>query len=169
MGTRAEQAKAVYQEVMDTIDASYAARDFDRFAQVMHIPHHVRTKSETFDIRDVASLRSAFVEYTEYARLHGALTFRRTCLTANFRTRDSIYGSHELAFLNADGEHAAPKSTTHSIIMRMNGTWRVCGSDINITFDTGIAAKVEQSRDKTMPPQPLWQLNSDLSEGKKND
>ena len=133
------EAIAIYQALMDEVDAAFTARDAARHAKVIYVPHHIRSRQEIINIRTTDELRAAFFQYLEFCDNLGASTHKRQVLTARFKNRDAIEGTHEVNTMDADGVHVTPHTRTTVIIMRMMGQWRICGSDNSTDHITGVS------------------------------
>ncbi|SEV97017.1 hypothetical protein SAMN04488515_0450 [Cognatiyoonia koreensis] len=136
------EARAIYQALMDEIDVCFMAEDCARHAELIHVPHHIRTRSETFNIRTQQELEVAFRRYVDYAAELGATSCKRECINARFRTKDCIEGSHRVSYKDKDGNNVTQPTLTQAIVMRMQGRWMVCGSDNNSSDETGISDAV---------------------------
>lgn len=131
-------AIAIYQALMDEVDQAFMARDAERHAKAIYVPHHIRTRKETIHIRNPEELRGSFYRYLEFTEGLGAVIHKREVQTARFRNKDAIEGMHTVNTLDSNGVHVTPQSRTTSIIMRMQGEWRICGSDNTTQKVTGV-------------------------------
>lgn len=164
---RNAEAIAIYQELMEQIDHCFDAGDSVRHAELIYVPHHIRSRLDNFHIRSQAELEAAFQQYVKFARQMGTVRSQRICQSAKFRTKDSIEGTHTLEFFGKDGTHVVPVTRTTSIIMRIFGRWMVCSSEHTSKEETGIQDAVRGVQ-KTMPPQPLTFYTPNM-EKEKND
>lgn len=134
------EAIAIYQGLMDIVDRAFTTRDADLHAQAIYLPNHIRTRKEVIHIRTQQELRGSFFRYLQFTESMGAVSHHREVLTARFRNKDAIEGVHTVDTLDANGENIIPQTRTTSIIMRMQGEWRVCGSDNTTEQVTGVGA-----------------------------
>lgn len=132
------EAIDIYQKLMDEVDQAFMTRDAARHAEAIYVPHHIRTRKEIIHIRNVEELYAAFHRYLDFTDSYGAVKHHRKVLTARFRNKDSIEGAHMVNTLDADGKHITPPTRTTVIIMRIQGAWRVCGSDSTTEKYTGV-------------------------------
>ena len=142
------EAIAIYQALMDEVDQAFMARDPERHAQCVYVPHHIRSRQEVINIRTREEMRAAFFRYVEFTEGLGASLHKRKVITARFRNRDAIEGTHEVNTMDADGTHVTPPTRTKIMIMRMQGKWQICGSDNSTEQTTGVSAHL---RDLTKP------------------
>jgi len=151
---RNTEAIAIYQALMEQVDTCFDSADVSKHAELIYIPHHIRSRLDNFHIRTPAELEAAFTRYITYARELGSVRSRRVCQDAKFRTKDKIEGTHTLEFFDEDGALVTPVTLTTSIIMRVFGQWMICSSEHTSKETTGIQDAVRNAPD-TMPPRPL--------------
>lgn len=163
MAGRAAQAKEIYQNLLDGIVQCYFDRDFQSFRNFIHVPHHFRTATDTFVLRDVNALENMFHRYIDHCEDAGLTDYKRFCLSAKFRTPDRIEGTHE-SHLMCGTEPMCPVFRSTSILMRMHGSWMVCASDSHLKKESAQgtalrealkASTTKPSDNLTMPPRPL--------------
>jgi len=133
------EAMAIYQRLMDIVDRAFMDRDPDLHQTAIYVPHHIRSRKEIINIRTAEELRGSFNTYVDFTQGMGASIHRREVQTARFRNKDAIEGVHIVNTLDADGVHVTPPTRTTSIIMRMQGEWRICGSDSTTEKTTGVS------------------------------
>jgi len=163
MPGQATEARQIYQGLLDDIVQSYVDRDFEAFQQYIHVPHHFRTATETFVLRDMNDLKKLFFRYIDQCDEDGLTDYKRFCLEAKFRSPDRIQGTHE-SHMFAGDELICPVFKATSIVMRIRGQWMVCASDSRLKTQsaqgTALREALKASTAKfddalTMPPRPL--------------
>lgn len=147
------EAMDIYQRLLDVVDQAFMARDPDAHAKAIYVPHHIRTPQEMIHIRTPEDLRAAFFRYLEFTDGLGGTTFQRQVLNARFRNKDAIEGVHEVNITNALGEKVIAQSRTTSIVMRMNGAWRICGSDNTTRKTTGVGTFLHDLMKQNQVPE----------------
>lgn len=140
-----QEAMAITQELLDIVDAGFTANDFDMYAPAIYIPHHIRTKTEVFDIRSIEELRVAFLRYCDYAREIEGSYCKRICTRAAFKAKDRIEATYSVSYYRDDNSLTLPTTYTTSVLMRINRVWRICGSDNTTRISTGIGKAVRQA------------------------
>ena len=143
------EAIEITQGLLDTLDAAFIAKDFEAYAPALHVPHHIRTKKEVFDIRSIEELKVGFERYCDYADELGATSCKRTCTKGRFCTVDRIEATHSVSYFAPDGTLVVPTAHTTSILMRIEGEWRICGSDNTTRISTGIADALRNAAQDT--------------------
>lgn len=145
-----QEATAISEDILEKLDPALMEDDFALYAELLHVPHHIRTKIETFDIRDMDQLRACFVRYREHAEEFEATWCKRVLLDAKFRAKQRIEARYSVSYYDEDGVLVTPTTFTTSILMLINGKWRICGSDSNTKLSTGIGQVVQDAISNNM-------------------
>ncbi|QUJ75468.1 hypothetical protein KDD17_10835 [Sulfitobacter albidus] len=134
-----EQAMAIYQDLLDRISDSYKRRDFSAFAQMVAVPHAVRSFGPTAWIEDRTQLRALFDDICTHQAANAITDYDRHCLAARFTAEDTIDGTHETRMLRG-AQIAQDPYPVRSVLRRINGVWWVTESDNAIEPDAGLGA-----------------------------
>jgi len=140
-----EIAAEISNGLLKQLDTAFMEKDFDLYADVLHVPHHIRTKLETFDIRTMEQLLACFEKYCAIADEFGAVRCERVLIDSQFRAKQRIEARYSVSYFDPNGALVTPSTFTTSILMLIHGKWRICGSDSNTKLVTGIGEAVEQA------------------------
>ena len=131
------EAKKIVQDLLDGIDQAYTSGDFDLHCQLVHVPHHIRTQTEAFAIRNVDEMRTAFNIFREHTLGFGGVKCKRTCQSAKFKGRDKIESVHTVEYFDENGTHVMPVTDTTVMTMHVGLGWRICASTNTTKISTG--------------------------------
>jgi len=140
-----KEAAAIASDLLERLDRAFMDIDFDLYAELLHVPHHIRTMHEVFDIRDQIQLSACFDHYCKLFKDYRAVTCKRIVKSAEFRAKQRIVTRYSVSHFDCDGKLVTPTTFTTSILMVINGKWRICGSDSNTRVTTGIGEAVENA------------------------
>jgi len=138
------EAMRIAQETVHQLDKALMEGDFDLYSELLYVPHHIRTKIETFDIRTQKELRACFERYRQHAVEEGAVSCERKVETGRFRNPHRIEARYSVTYFTEAGEPVVKPTYTNSIFMIIGGKWRICGSDSNSRRTTGIGEAVQR-------------------------
>lgn len=137
MGTMTgSEAKQIYQDLLDRVTGSYLSRDFDAFASVVHLPHHISTPFETITIREPHHLKAVFDAVCTLTH-SGEPTLTAVCHDAKPKGRDRIDGSYS----NLAPDHAVlpAEIKCQTVLMWIGNEWKACMSRYEFAKDDVVA------------------------------
>lgn len=140
-----EEAKAIVQGLLDGVDTAYMTGDFSEHMKYVHVPHHIRSESEAFPIRNEREMEIAFRTFKDHTDERGAVSCKRTCISAKFKGRDKIEALHTVGYYDANGELSLPLTETTTVTMHIGLNWKICASTNTTTITTGAMEAVRAS------------------------
>ena len=123
-----EQAKQVYQDLLDEIAGYYTLGDWGGFRRVIHVPHRFVTFEASFVIPTEVELRRLFDAFRDHQRALGVTDFARVCEAAMFRGEAGIEGTH-VTHLLRNGNYVEEPFPAKTILRKIDGQWKVTSSD----------------------------------------
>lgn len=123
----AEEAKEIFQGLLDIVVASYRDKDFEAFASVVQLPHHITTSYETITIRTPDQLASVFNAVCSLIHATENMDVKGICTKASARGRDRIDGEYS-TIVPDDHPILAPVIESKTVLMWMGGKWVACVS-----------------------------------------
>lgn len=122
-----EDAKTIYQNLLEDIKDAYLRDDFDAYLAMMGLPHEIKTFEDTHIFETVDDFRRLFEGMRDNLSGHGVTQFLRLCLEANFTSPDEIVGTHETHITRNTAYIQAPYPVM-SKLQRRQGSWVVVAS-----------------------------------------
>ena len=143
-----EEAKTIYQDLLDRINACYDSCDFSSYLNMIHVPHHIRTTDSSFVLREESELRTMFDEFIKQMKKSGADTFKRECTSARFKGAHRIEGEHMTHMMRA-GKYVQPASHARSMLMKVGANWMVCASQNRMNKNTLASLALQAAKTNT--------------------
>lgn len=131
--SQSEDPKTIYHDILVDIHESFATRDFDRFAQRMHLPYHIRNLSERIVLRTKENLLTTFEICCATLVLPNGEKAWFEIVDAKFKGRDRINGTH-LAILPPSLGGGLPTSCS-TVTMWGGDRWKIFASDHQLDAD----------------------------------
>ena len=120
-------ASDVSQALLDVTGNALLAGDFDAFASVFHTPQHMTTMAGPIYMETTEDMQRAFDEMHKYLTSIGATDLVRKCIAAAYETPTHIDATHTSEVLR-NGKRLSEPSTGFSILQKIDGNWKVTGS-----------------------------------------
>ncbi len=152
------EAARIYQDLLDRINDAYATGDFGAFAELVYVPHHLRTSTKTYVLRDRDQLKKMFEEFISHLTNLRVDNFIRECKSAEFRGADRIEGDH-LSHMLRGTDYVEPMFRSRSLLMRVGQSWMVCASENRVNENSASCQALEAAIIKSVGgnnsnPQP---------------
>ncbi len=145
------KAQAIYQHLLDKIAETYFAGDFDGFARMIHVPHRIEYFAKAVVLKTRDDLRRLFDDICNHNTQNGITNIIRTCLAAQFLSKDEILGMHETRMIMTNQVMLSPYPVK-SVLRRIDGAWWVCESDNALEPDEGLGQVLDRYTSTRKPP-----------------
>lgn len=129
-----EEAKEIYQRVIDVLSDALMEGDFSKFGPYFTLPHVMQTLSGTLRMEDEDELRRSFEGFSASLKAHRATHYIRLTDQAEFETPDRIVGEHTSHILR-NAIYLAPAYPNRLVLDRVDGVWKV-GNALNAIGNT---------------------------------
>lgn len=140
-----ETARQIYQDLLDRIARAYETDDFEDYARMIRIPHHISSYGPPVQLDTKADLRALFDNVrTHFANLE-VTDYVRTCLSARFVKDDEIIGMHETRILIKTRTLEEPYPV-QSRLRFHDDAWWVCESDNALEPERGFGRVLKKTR-----------------------
>ena len=138
------EAKKIYGDLLEQVCQCYVTKDFDTFSQLIHLPHHIRTRSERFVLRTPEDLRLIFDINCATLVTSDGRTLTRKVLDARFKGQDKIDGSHQSILPKEIQEYHRPYPS-NTVLMWIGMRWQICASDYHVDESSPICKMLREA------------------------
>ncbi|MEX3014443.1 hypothetical protein [Gymnodinialimonas hymeniacidonis] len=122
-----KDAKAIYQDVLDTMDAHIENGAFDAFAARIILPYRVQTHETTHHVEDRSQLRAGFDDMRHRMTLRNIARRSRHCASATFKDATTIEG-HHITWLVTDDHTIVESYQVSNTLACSDGLWCIAGN-----------------------------------------
>lgn len=140
-------ASDVSQALLDITGEALLSGDFDAFASVFHVPQYMATMAGQVYMETQDDMRRAFNEMHNHFKSVGATDLARKCISAEYKTPTRIEATHEGEVLR-DGKRLNGPYPGFSILERIDGSWKVTGSEYALEPDDAQARAIARADKK---------------------
>ena len=134
-------ASDVSQALLDITGQALMKGDFDAFASVFHVPQHMATMAGSIYMETTEDMRRAFDEMHKYLQGIGATDLVRRCVAAEFKSPTRIEATHTSESLKG-GQRLAGPYPGYSVLEKIDGHWKVTGSEYALEANDGQALAI---------------------------
>lgn len=121
-------ARAIYQQLLDTLSQAIMTQDETMWKQHIHLPHFMTTCDGKLVLESQADLDFSLQDYCQALHKLKITRLERTCDTARYINGEVIVGFHTTKMLTADGT-AYPTYPVRWVMQLESGVWKVAKSD----------------------------------------
>lgn len=144
-----DRAHAIYQDLLDRINAAYNAGNFDLFQTLIGLPHRLTTLERTEELTGIEDLRALFDQFCSPLQKSGGTGFTRISAAARFIDDDTIEGTH-VTRIKKGNVHMRGPYPVKSLLAHRDGRWQMIASDYPLASTDALARILAQSADETM-------------------
>ena len=134
---KASEASQVFEEMLEQVTGSYVSRDFEAFASVIHLPHHISTPFETITIREPHHLKAVFDAVCALTHSDDDPKVHAVCHDAKPKGRDRIAGQYST--FSKDHSILPAEIKSETVLMWIGNEWKACVSRYEFTKDDVVA------------------------------
>lgn len=138
--TASDIAKAILEITGDALMSG----DFDAFAAVFHAPQVMATMAGQIHMETVEDMRRAFDEMHHYFKAMGVTELVRACVAAEYKSTTRIESTHVSELLK-NGKRINDPYPVFSVISKVDGTWKVTGSEYALEASNGQAMAISRA------------------------
>lgn len=117
-------AQEIALQLLESTAAALKSHDFAHFAEAFHIPHSISTFDRKKHVRTRSEMKAVFDKIAAHYTAMGVSDLVRTCVEAEYKTRDRIETSYVSNLMSGD-HRLKPAYPCFTIIEKHNGVWAI--------------------------------------------
>ena len=137
-------AKDISEAILEITGEALISGDFEAFASVFHVPQYMATLAGPIYMETREDMRRAFDEMHGFFKTSGITELNREVTEARYVSETRIESTH---VSNPAGDRGFVKGPypVFSIIEKIDGTWKVAGSEYVLEADCGQAIALSKA------------------------
>lgn len=137
-------AKDVSDALLEITGEALMSGNFEAFLSVFHVPQYMATLSGPIYMETEDDMRRAFDSMHAFFTSSGVTELAREVTESRFVAPDRIESTHIASTLR-NGEIVTGPYPVFSTIEKIDGTWKVTGSEYALEADSGQAAALAKA------------------------
>ena len=121
-------AREVSEHLLKVTADALMQQDFESFAAVFGLPQTMTTEWREIRLVTRDDLKATFEQMCQHFQSLGVTELRRTCEAAEFHGPNRVEATHT-SHVIANGHEVVPPYPVFSVLERVEGTWKITGSD----------------------------------------
>ncbi|MDX8351150.1 hypothetical protein [Cognatiyoonia sp. IB215182] len=153
-------AKEISEHLLKVTADALMQHDFESFASAFGLPQTMTTIESEIRLLTRDDLRMAFEQMCDCFQSMGMTELRRVCEAAAFCGPDRVEATHTSHVL-AHGKDIVPPYPVFSVLERLDGQWKITGSDYALAGDQPQAKALDPHKKTNQRAMLIYQEHLD--------